>query len=105
MSQLHLLSPHGFRGAAVYAGIKIKHTPDIGLLVCETRAAAAAVFTTNKVFAAPVKVGAWMVIIIVSRELAITGLRLLAASKHIVLAAERYAERHPYLSAACRQKK
>ena len=40
--------------------------------------------------AAPVKVGAWMVIIIVSRELAITGLRLLAASKHIVLAAERY---------------
>jgi CDP-diacylglycerol--glycerol-3-phosphate 3-phosphatidyltransferase len=40
--------------------------------------------------AAPVKVGAWMVIIIVSRELAITGLRLLAASKHIVLAAKRY---------------
>ncbi len=40
--------------------------------------------------AAPVKVGAWMVIIIVSRELAITGLRLLAASKNIVLAAERY---------------
>jgi len=40
--------------------------------------------------AAPVKVGAWMVIIIVARELAITGLRLLAASKNIVLAAERY---------------
>ena len=39
---------------------------------------------------APVKLGAWMVVIIVSRELAITGLRLLAASKHIVLAAERY---------------
>ncbi|MEI9961471.1 MAG: CDP-alcohol phosphatidyltransferase family protein [Limisphaerales bacterium] len=31
-----------------------------------------------------------MVIIIVSRELAITGLRLLAASKNIVLAAERF---------------
>lgn len=31
---------------------------------------------------------AWMVIIIVARELAITGLRLLAASKNIVLAAE-----------------
>ena len=57
MAQLHLLSPQGFRGAGVYAGIKTKHTPDIGLLVCETRAAAAAVFTTNKVFAAPVKVG------------------------------------------------
>jgi CDP-diacylglycerol--glycerol-3-phosphate 3-phosphatidyltransferase len=39
---------------------------------------------------APVKVAAWMVVIIVGRELAITGLRLLAASKHIVLAAERF---------------
>lgn len=36
------------------------------------------------------KVEAWMVIVIVSRELAITGLRLLAASKQVVLAAERY---------------
>jgi CDP-diacylglycerol---glycerol-3-phosphate 3-phosphatidyltransferase len=40
--------------------------------------------------AAPVKVAAWMVIVIVSRELAITGLRLLAASKNIVLAAEGF---------------
>jgi CDP-diacylglycerol--glycerol-3-phosphate 3-phosphatidyltransferase len=39
---------------------------------------------------APVKVAAWMVIMIVARELAITGLRLLAASKNIVLAAERF---------------
>jgi CDP-diacylglycerol--glycerol-3-phosphate 3-phosphatidyltransferase len=39
---------------------------------------------------APVKLAAWMVIVIVARELAITGLRLLAASKNIVLAAERY---------------
>ena len=39
---------------------------------------------------APVKVAAWMVIVIVARELAITGLRLLAASKNIVLAAERF---------------
>ena len=38
----------------------------------------------------PVKVGAWMVVVIVARELAITGLRLLAASKNVVLAAERY---------------
>ncbi len=36
------------------------------------------------------QVAAWMVVIIVSRELAITGLRLLAASKNVVLAAERY---------------
>ena len=39
---------------------------------------------------APVKVAAWMVVIIVARELAITGLRLLAASKGVVLSAERY---------------
>ena len=37
-----------------------------------------------------VPVEAWMVVIIVARELAITGLRLLAASKNVVLAAERY---------------
>src|ERR1043165_6851296 len=33
---------------------------------------------------------AWMVVIIVARELAITGLRLLAASKNVVLEAEGY---------------
>src|SRR5258708_2094274 len=32
----------------------------------------------------------WMVVIIVARELAITGLRLLAASKNVVLAAEAF---------------
>src|SRR5579859_4194588 len=46
--------------------------------------------STHMNTAAPVKVGAWMVVIIVARELAITGLRLLAASKNIVLAAERW---------------
>jgi CDP-diacylglycerol--glycerol-3-phosphate 3-phosphatidyltransferase len=33
---------------------------------------------------------AWMVVIVVARELAITGLRLLAASRHLVLGAERF---------------
>ncbi|MBI5774799.1 MAG: CDP-diacylglycerol--glycerol-3-phosphate 3-phosphatidyltransferase [Verrucomicrobia bacterium] len=37
-----------------------------------------------------VGVEAWMVVIIVARELAITGLRLLAASKGVTLAAEKY---------------
>jgi len=36
------------------------------------------------------RVAAWMVVIIVTRELAITGLRVLAASKQVVLAAERF---------------
>ena len=37
-----------------------------------------------------VGVEAWMAVVIVSRELAITGLRLLAASKGVTLAAERF---------------
>jgi CDP-diacylglycerol--glycerol-3-phosphate 3-phosphatidyltransferase len=36
------------------------------------------------------KMPAWAVVVIVSRELAITGLRLLAANRQVVLAAERY---------------
>lgn len=35
-------------------------------------------------------IAAWMVVVIVARELAITGLRLLAASKNLVLAAEGF---------------
>jgi CDP-diacylglycerol--glycerol-3-phosphate 3-phosphatidyltransferase len=35
-------------------------------------------------------VPAWMVVVIVARELAITGLRTLAASKNLILAAERF---------------
>ena len=44
-----------------------------------------------------VKVEAWMVIVIVARELTITGLRLLAASKNVVLAAE-YFGKHKTIS-------
>ncbi|HEY1686854.1 MAG TPA: bifunctional glutamate N-acetyltransferase/amino-acid acetyltransferase ArgJ [Tepidisphaeraceae bacterium] len=57
MSNLHLLSPLGFRAAAVHAGIKSKKTGDVAVLVCEQPATAAAVFTTNRVFAAPIKIG------------------------------------------------
>jgi CDP-diacylglycerol--glycerol-3-phosphate 3-phosphatidyltransferase len=35
-------------------------------------------------------ISAWMVVVVVARELAITGLRMLAASKNVVLAAERF---------------
>jgi CDP-diacylglycerol---glycerol-3-phosphate 3-phosphatidyltransferase len=35
-------------------------------------------------------ISAWMVVLVVARELAITGLRMLAASKNVVLAAEGY---------------
>ena len=40
-----------------------------------------------------VGVEAWMVVVIVARELAITGLRLLAASKGVTLAAEKYGKK------------
>src|ERR1700722_4337752 len=57
MAELHLLSPAGFKAGGVHAGIKSTPTPDVGLLVCDTPAAAAAVFTLNQVFAAPIKIG------------------------------------------------
>lgn len=50
---------------------------------------------------APVKVAAWMVIVIVAREFAITGLRLLAASKNVVLAAERFGKHKTISQIVC----
>ena len=44
---------------------------------------------------------AWMVIVIVARELAITGLRLLAASKSLVLAAERFGKHKTISQIVC----
>jgi len=57
MSSVHLLSPKGFRAGAVYAGIKSKQTPDVGLLICDRVASAAASFTKNKVVSPAVTVG------------------------------------------------
>ena len=45
--------PRGFTFAATHCGLK-KTRLDLGILVSETPAAAAAVFTTNRVVAAPV---------------------------------------------------
>src|SRR4051812_15449928 len=57
MAELHLLSPAGFRASGVYAGLKSTQSPDVGLLLADVPASAAALFTTNKVIAAPVKIG------------------------------------------------
>jgi glutamate N-acetyltransferase/amino-acid N-acetyltransferase len=57
MNAQHLLWPKGFRAAGVYSGIKSRPAPDVGLLVCDVNASAAALFTTNKVVAAPIRVG------------------------------------------------
>lgn len=45
----------GFRFAGISAGIKSSGAPDIGLMVADRPAASAAVFTKNRVAAAPVK--------------------------------------------------
>ena len=57
MADLHICSPKGFRASGVYAGIKTQNAPDVGMIVSDLVATAAAVFTTNKVVAAPVVVG------------------------------------------------
>jgi glutamate N-acetyltransferase/amino-acid N-acetyltransferase len=57
MAELHLLSPLGFGAGATVAGIKTNNSPDVGVLVCEHPASAAAAFTTNQVVSAGVTVG------------------------------------------------
>jgi glutamate N-acetyltransferase / amino-acid N-acetyltransferase len=57
MNEKHLLWPRGFRAAGVYGGIKSRPVPDVGLLVCNQNATAAAMFTANRVVAAGVKIG------------------------------------------------
>ncbi len=57
MSNLHFLSPRGFKASGVKANIKASGKRDVGLLICDTLASAAAVFTANRVVAAPVVVG------------------------------------------------
>lgn len=49
--------PHGFSFATVAAGIKASGRPDLSLVTVSEGAAAAAVFTRNRVVAAPVEVG------------------------------------------------
>jgi glutamate N-acetyltransferase/amino-acid N-acetyltransferase len=57
--------PKGFRYSALYAGIRKLAKPDLALILSATEAAAAAVFTTNLVQAAPVR--------LTRRNLAATG--------------------------------
>ncbi len=63
-----LLLPGGFRYAAVKAGLKKSGRTDFALIVADTPASAAAVFTSNKVIAAP--------LIVDKQHLAATGGRV-----------------------------
>src|SRR5262245_58414659 len=53
-----LPSPAGFRFAGIAAGIKSGDRPDLGLIVADDGASVGAIFTTNRVKAAPVRVAA-----------------------------------------------
>ncbi len=50
-----MILPNGFRAAGVRAGIKKREVKDLALIVSDTPATVAGVFTTNQVNAAPVK--------------------------------------------------
>jgi glutamate N-acetyltransferase/amino-acid N-acetyltransferase len=49
--------PKGFKFSALKAGIKASGKPDLAMIVAEPKTTAAALFTRNLVFAAPVEVG------------------------------------------------
>lgn len=51
-----ITTPKGFRAAGISAGIKESKQPDLALIVANSPCAAAGVFTTNKIPAAPVTV-------------------------------------------------
>ena len=48
--------PGGFKAAGIHCGIKASGDKDLACLICETQCSVAAVFTTNRVKAAPVLV-------------------------------------------------
>lgn len=51
--------PLGYRYSAVYAGIRKVKKDDLALIVSDTPASAAAVFTQNRVQASPVRIARW----------------------------------------------
>ena len=52
-----ITAPKGFKASGIYCGIRRNpNKKDLALIVCDTNAAAAGVYTTNKVYGAPVGV-------------------------------------------------
>ncbi len=56
MTKKTITAPKGFLAAGVHCGVKKSAKPDLALLACPAGATAAAVFTTNKIVAAPVTI-------------------------------------------------
>ena len=58
MSSSHpIFLPKGFQFSAVAAGIKVSHKPDLALISAGPGTTAAALFTKNRIVAAPIEVG------------------------------------------------
>jgi len=49
--------PKGFKFSAITAGLKASGKPDLALILADPRTTAAALFTKNRIFAAPLEVG------------------------------------------------
>jgi glutamate N-acetyltransferase/amino-acid N-acetyltransferase len=56
MANNTITAPKGFLATGLHCGIKESGKPDLGLIACPAGATAAAVFTTNKIVAAPVAI-------------------------------------------------
>jgi glutamate N-acetyltransferase/amino-acid N-acetyltransferase len=56
MANNTITSPKGFKAAGIACGVKKSMKKDVAVLACPTGATAAAVFTTNKITAAPVQI-------------------------------------------------
>ena len=51
-----IVAPKGFKAGAVYCGIKTREDSlDLGIVLSECPSTGAALFTTNQIYAAPVK--------------------------------------------------
>lgn len=51
-----IIMPRGFKAAGLHCGLKKTDRNDLGIILCDVPAVAAAVYTTNLVQAAPLKV-------------------------------------------------
>lgn len=51
-----IVTPQGFKAAGLHCGLKKTDRNDLGVIVCDVPAVAAAVYTTNLIQAAPLKV-------------------------------------------------
>lgn len=94
-----IVAPHGYAAAGIACGIKRSGRPDLSVIVADRPAAAAGVFTTNTVKAAPVTLGAERLgahgdrirgILTVSGVAnALTGVEGLDDNRRLLVAAER----------------